>query len=101
MKIWLVVKYYLINISFKFHRDPSVHCGDMAKICSAGGILFQNKLSPQCNVTSVQMRKHISNIFLIGEHQLITGKKIKMRIHICLLPFLFISTEFKDLDVPS
>ena len=36
MKIWLVVKYYLMNISFKFHKDPSFHRGDMAKICSAG-----------------------------------------------------------------
>ena len=23
MKIWLVVKYYLMNISFKFHKDQS------------------------------------------------------------------------------
>ena len=36
MKIWLVVKYYLMNISFKFHKDPSFHWRDMAKIWSAG-----------------------------------------------------------------
>ena len=36
MKIWLVIKYYLMNISFKLHRDPSFRGGDMAKICSAG-----------------------------------------------------------------
>ena len=35
MKIWLV-KYYLMNISFKFHKDPSFHWGDMAKIRSTG-----------------------------------------------------------------
>ena len=36
MKIWLVVKYYLMNISFKLHKDRSFRWGDMAKICSAG-----------------------------------------------------------------
>ena len=36
MKILLVVKYYLMNINFKFHKDLSFHWGDMAKICTAG-----------------------------------------------------------------
>ena len=30
MKIWLVVDYYLMSISLKFHKDPSFRRGDIA-----------------------------------------------------------------------
>ena len=31
-KLLLVVLYYLMNISFKFHKDQSFCCGDIAKL---------------------------------------------------------------------
>ena len=30
-KFYFVVHYYLMNLSFKFHKDRSFHCGDIRK----------------------------------------------------------------------
>ena len=61
MKIWLEVKYYLMNISFKFHKDPSFRGGDMAKICSTG--VFAPPPSPESSAQDPPLDRVKSECF--------------------------------------
>ena len=63
MKSWLEVTYYLMNISFKFQKDPSFHWGDMGGWPSGW---LENKL--KLSFTK-RKKKNFLELFKFGKSQ--------------------------------